>query len=53
MFDPAARITAPSPPPTREAPTGGLLRGAAGGAAIGAIGGAMAGRARQHADEVK
>ncbi|HKV54783.1 MAG TPA: glycine zipper domain-containing protein [Candidatus Binataceae bacterium] len=44
-FDPAARITASSPPPARQAPKGGLLRGAAGGAAIGAVGGAIAGNA--------
>jgi hypothetical protein len=44
-FDPAARATASTPPPTREAPRGGLLRGAAGGAALGAVGGAIAGKA--------
>lgn len=44
-FDPAARITASSPPPTRQAPKGGLVRGAAGGAAIGAVGGAIGGNA--------
>ena len=44
-FDPAARATASTPPPTREAPKGGLLRGAGGGAALGAIGGAIAGNA--------
>src|ERR1700737_4942784 len=44
-FDPAARATASNPPPTREAPRGGLVRGAAGGAALGAIGGAIAGNA--------
>jgi len=44
-FDPAARITASSPPPARQAPKGGLLRGAAGGAAIGAVGGAIGGNA--------
>jgi predicted lipid-binding transport protein (Tim44 family) len=44
-FDPAARITASSPPPARQAPKGGLIRGAAGGAGIGAIGGAIAGNA--------
>lgn len=44
-FDPAARATASSPPPTRQAPRGGLVRGAAGGAAVGAIGGAIAGNA--------
>ena len=44
-FDPAARITASSPPPARQAPKGGLVRGAAGGAALGAVGGAIAGNA--------
>jgi hypothetical protein len=44
-FDPAARSTASSPPPPREAPRGGVVRGAAGGAAIGAVGGAIAGNA--------
>ena len=44
-FDPAARPTATTPPPARQAPQGGLLRGAAGGAALGAIGGAIAGNA--------
>ena len=44
-FDPAARPTASSPPPTRQAPQGGLLRGAAGGAAVGAVGGAIGGSA--------
>ena len=43
-FDPAARATATAPP-TREAPRGGLVRGAAGGAALGAVGGAIAGNA--------
>lgn len=44
-FDPAARPTATTPPPARQAPQGGLLRGAAGGAALGAIGGAIGGNA--------
>ena len=44
-FDPAARPTATTPPPTRQAPKGGLVRGAAGGAALGAVGGAIAGNA--------
>ena len=44
-FDPAARATASTPPPTRGAPKGGLVRGAAGGAALGAVGGAIAGNA--------
>lgn len=44
-FDPAARPTASTPPPTREAPRGGLVRGAAGGAALGAVGGAIGGNA--------
>jgi len=44
-FDPAARPTASTPPPGRQAPKGGLVRGAAGGAALGAVGGAIAGHA--------
>jgi hypothetical protein len=44
-FDPAARPSLSTPPPRREAPRGGLVRGAAGGAALGAIGGAIAGNA--------
>jgi hypothetical protein len=44
-FDPAARPQATAPPPTRQAPQGGLLRGAGGGAALGAVGGAIAGNA--------
>lgn len=44
-FDPATRPTASTPPPARQAPQGGLLRGAAGGAAIGAVGGAIGGSA--------
>jgi hypothetical protein len=44
-FDPAARATASTPPPAREAPRGGLVRGAAGGAALGAVGGAIGGSA--------
>lgn len=44
-FDPAVRATASTPPPTRAAPRGGLVRGAAGGAAVGAVGGAIAGNA--------
>lgn len=35
------RPKASTPPPARQAPKGGLLRGAAGGAAIGAVGGAI------------
>ena len=44
-FDPAARPTASSPPPLRQAPQGGLIRGGAGGAAVGAVGGAIGGNA--------
>lgn len=44
-FDPAARPSASTPPPARQAPTGGLVRGAAGGAAVGAVGGAIGGSA--------
>jgi YMGG-like Gly-zipper len=44
-FDPAARPTTSTPSPARQAPKGGLVRGAAGGAAIGAVGGAIGGSA--------
>ena len=44
-FDPASRPTSSTPPPTRQPPRGGVVRGAAGGAALGAIGGAIAGNA--------
>ncbi len=44
-FDPTLRPTASTPPPAREAPRGGLVRGAAGGAALGAVGGAIGGSA--------
>jgi hypothetical protein len=44
-FDPTLRPTASTPPPARQAPKGGLVRGAAGGAALGAVGGAIAGNA--------
>jgi hypothetical protein len=42
-FDPLATPTATAPPPSTEAPQGGLLRGGARGAAVGAVGGAIAG----------
>ena len=44
-FNPMATPTASAPPPPREAPQGGLFRGAARGAALGAVGGAIAGDA--------
>ncbi len=44
-FDPMARPTATAPPPTSDAPKGGLLRGGARGAAVGAVGGAIGGNA--------
>lgn len=44
-FDPAQRPTASSPPPTTQAPKGGLVRGASRGVALGAIGGAISGNA--------
>lgn len=44
-FDPMKMAQATSPPPSAEAPQGGLLRGGARGAAGGAIGGAIAGNA--------
>ena len=42
-FDPLATPRATAPPPSREAPQGGLVRGAARGAAVGVVGGAIAG----------
>jgi len=44
-FDPTAPATASTPPPTREAPQGGVVRGGAAGAALGAVGGAIGGNA--------
>lgn len=44
-FDPMKEPTATAPPPTREAPQGGVLRGGAGGALIGVTAGAIAGDA--------
>lgn len=44
-FDPLSTPRATVPPPPREAPQGGLVRGAARGAALGATGGAIAGDA--------
>ncbi len=44
-FDPSRAQTAQAPPPSQEAPQGGVLRGAAGGAALGAVGGAISGNA--------
>jgi len=44
-FDPYQPPMASTPPPTRQAPRGGLLRGGARGAALGAVGGAIAGDA--------
>jgi hypothetical protein len=44
-FDPLATPRATAPPPSREAPQGGLVRGGARGAALGAVGGAIAGDA--------
>jgi hypothetical protein len=44
-FDPLATPRATTPPPPREAPQGGLVRGGARGAAVGAVGGAIAGNA--------
>jgi len=44
-FDPLATPRATAPPPSREAPQGGLVRGAARGAAVGVVGGAIAGDA--------
>ena len=44
-FDPLAAPRATTPPPPRETPQGGLVRGGARGAAVGAVGGAIAGNA--------
>lgn len=44
-FDPSAPAYASTPPPGREAPQGGLVRGGARGAALGAVGGAIGGDA--------
>ena len=44
-FDPSRAQTAQAPPPSQEAPQGGVLRGGARGAALGAVGGAIAGDA--------
>ena len=44
-FDPYERPKASTPPPSRRAPQGSLLRGGARGAALGAVGGAIAGNA--------
>jgi len=44
-FDPLATPRATAPPPSREAPQGGLVRGGARGAAVGAVAGAIAGDA--------
>lgn len=46
-FDPtaASQAYASEPPPRREAPQGGLLRGGAQGAAVGAVAGAIGGNA--------
>jgi len=44
-FDPMAPPTATTPPPAKEAPQGGAVRGAAGGALVGVTAGAIAGNA--------
>ncbi len=44
-FDPMAPIQATAPPPQKEAPVGGVGRGAARGAAVGVTAGAIAGDA--------
>jgi hypothetical protein len=48
-FDPANPQVATAPPPGRQPPQGGMLRGAAGGAALGAVGGAIGGDAGEGA----
>ena len=44
-FDPVQTPAATAPPPSGEAPKGGVIRGGARGAAVGAVGGAIAGDA--------
>jgi len=44
-FDPMAPPTASAPPPAKEAPQGGVVRGAARGALVGVAAGAIAGDA--------
>jgi hypothetical protein len=44
-FDPMQQAQATAPPPPKEAPQGGVVRGGARGAALGAVGGAIAGDA--------
>lgn len=44
-FDPMAPPTATAPPPAKEAPQGGVVRGAARGALVGVAAGAIAGDA--------
>jgi len=44
-FDPTTPPSTSTPPPGREAPKGGVLRGGAAGAALGAVGGAIGGDA--------
>lgn len=44
-FDPMQLPQAAAPPPKKDAPKGGVVRGGARGAAVGAVGGAIAGNA--------
>ena len=44
-FDPMNPPAPSTPPPSQEAPQGGLVRGGARGAAVGAVGGAIGGNA--------
>ena len=44
-YDPMQPATASSPPPSSQAPQGGVVRGAARGATVGVVGGAIAGDA--------
>jgi hypothetical protein len=48
-FDPANPQMGMAPPPSPQAPQGGMVRGAAGGAALGAVGGAIGGNAGEGA----
>ncbi|UCF02394.1 MAG: hypothetical protein JSV14_01670 [Deltaproteobacteria bacterium] len=48
-FDPMQLPQATAPPPKKDAPKGGVVRGGARGAAVGVVGGAIAGDARKGA----
>jgi hypothetical protein len=46
-FDPMAPPTTSTPPPAKEAPKGGLVRGAARGAVVGGVAGAITGNTKK------